>query len=308
MTAKAAKARYGSYGKYSGPYIKGTSWIMELPDMTSPHWRRVLWLTTMVESGGKLGSVMMADGTGATAGVEQSILVYPRNLKVQGPLVGLIYLLDHVVPVSYYRLGQLLVDEGWTIAGDKTIRYLNSGMVVPPRVLRETLTPNQGRVPRRGAQWERSRAWAFALHELFSLPETREAQTKHAIDGFTKFARRVKHKKLERLNIEDAIYGGDVMINPFEGSITGWTNDLAMAMWWNYKTNAPAPALTRLGRAIKRFDSADPDLGRFLLRQLGTSSYGRWATNRWRRSRQHAMKVWPRELFVGPKAVCPAKF
>jgi hypothetical protein len=251
---------------------------------------------------------MMADGTAATAGVEQSILVYPRNLKVQGPLVGLLYLLDHVVPVSYYQLGQLLDAQGWVIAGDKTLRDDVTGKIIKPRVLRETLTPNQGRVPRRGPQWQQSRAWAVALHELFSMEETREAQVKHAIDGFTKFARRVKHKKLGRVSIEDAVYGGDVMAPAFEHTIDGWTNDLAMAMWWNFKTNAPAPALTRLGRAVKKYESTDPKFGRFLLRQLGTSTYGRWATNRWRRSRQHAMKVWPRELFVGPNAVMPKSF
>jgi hypothetical protein len=303
------QVRHGSYGNYSGPYIKGTEFVMEMPVLERWHWRRVLWLTIMVESGGKLGSVMMADGTAATAGVEQSIIVYPRNLKVQGPLVGLIYLLDHVVPLSYYQLGQLLLAEGWTITGDKQLRYIGTGKIVPPRVIRETLTPNQGRVPRRGAQWEQSKKWALAFHELFSLPNTREAQVKHAIDGFTKFARRVEHKKLGRDTVENLVYGGDVMVSPFDvDTFEGAVNDLAMAMWWNYKTNAPAPALTRLGRAVKRYGADHQQFGRFLLRQLGTSTYGRWATNRWRRSRQHAMKVWPRELFIGPNAVMPKSF
>jgi hypothetical protein len=96
-------------------------------------------------------------------------------------------------------------------------------------------------------------------------------------------------------------------------------NDLAMAMWWNYKVNGPAPAKTRLGRAIKRFklatnaptvDFADPDddrFGRFLINQLRSSTYGRWATNRYDRTRQHSMKVWPRRLFTGPKAVMPKR-
>jgi hypothetical protein len=305
----APKVRYGSYGKYSGPYIKGTEDAMVMPIMEDDHWQRVLWLTIMVESGGKLGSVMMADGTACTAGIEQSILVYPRNLKVQGPLPGLLHLLDHFVPISYYTLGQMLEEEGWMIGGDKTIREFDNGQLVSPHVLRDTLTPYGGIVPRKGTAWQRARAWALAFHELFSMKETREAQIKHAIDGFTKFARRVKHKKLEHETIEDVVYNGDCLAQAFEiDTIEGAACDLAMAMLWNYKTNAPAPALTRLGRVTKRFESNDPDFARFLLRQLGTSSYGRWATNRWRRSRQHAMKVWPDELFKGPKAVMPKSF
>lgn len=305
----AAQVRYGSYGRYSGPYIKGTEDAMVMPTMKDDHWRRVLWLTIMVESGGKLGSVMMADGTGCTAGVEQSILVYPRNLKVQGPLPGLLYLLDHVVPISYYSLGKMLADEGWMIGGDKTIREMDNGQLVSPATLRATLTPYGGVVPRSGVPWERAKAWALAFHELFSMNATQEAQIKHAIDGFTKFARRVKHKKLDRETIENVVYNGDCLAAAFDvETLEGAACDLAMALFWERKTNGPAPALTRLGRATKRFESNDMDFARFLLRQLGTSSYGRWATNRWRRSRQHAMKVWPKELFTGPKAIMPKSF
>jgi hypothetical protein len=263
----------------------------------------------MVESGGKLGSVMMADGTACTAGIEQSILVYPRNLTVQGPLPGLLHLLDHFVPISYYTLGQMLEEEGWMIGGDKTIREFDNGQLVSPQMLRRSLTPNDGVVPRKGMAWKRARAWALAFHELFSMKETREAQIKHAIDGFTKFARRVKHKKLEHETIEAVVYNGDCLAQAFEvDTIEGAACDLAMALFWERKTNGPAPALTRLGRATKRFESNDMDFARFLIRQLSTASYGRWATNRNRRARKWAQRVWPRELFVGPKAVWPKSF
>lgn len=305
----ASQVKYGGYGKYTGPYIRGTVDAMPMPTMDDFHWRRVLWLTIMVESGGKLGSIMMADGTGCTAGVEQSILVYPRNLKVQGPLPGLLYLLDHVVPISYYSLGKMLADEGWMIGSDKTIREDINGQLVTPKMLRQTLTPYDGVVPRTGMAWERAKAWALAFHELFSLEATREPQLKHAVDNFTKCARRSQHDKLAGSTIENVVYGGDCLVEPFAtDTIEGAACDLAMAMWWNYKTNAPAPALTRLARATEHYQPNDPAFARFLIRQLGTSTFGNWATNRWRRSRQHAMKIWPKELFTGPKAVMPTSF
>lgn len=302
------KVRYGSYGKFSGPYIKGDVDAMHKPYLDDTHWMRVLWLTTMVESGGKTGSIMMADGTGCTAGVEQSIIVYPRNLTVQGPLVKLLWLLDHVIPLHYYAIGELFDRHRWVIAGDKKIRDADDGSIIRPADLREALTPNQGRVPRSGPQWEQSKEWAQAFCEIFSRKDTRDAQIKHAMDGFTKFARRVEHKKLDHVSIEDAVYGGNAMKPPFEDSIEGWTNDLAMALFWERKTNGPAPALTRLGRAVKRFEPQDPAFGRFLIQQLSTAKYGRWATNRNRRARKFAQMVWPKELFTGPKPVWPRIF
>jgi hypothetical protein len=310
------RVRHGSYGKYSGPYIKGTEPAMDVPTMESAHWHRAFWQTIMVESGGNIGSIMMADGTGMTAGLHQSILVYPRNLKVQGPLVKMLWLMDHVLPVPYY-IGDLFEEQDWYLAPDKRIRYRTSGKEVPPRVLRDTLTPLGGKVPRRGARWEQSKRWAEAFHDLFTARPGRKFQIQHGIDEMTKFARsHLDKKRLGNASIEDAIYRGNAMgPEPFANPV----NDLAMAMWWNYKTNAPAPAKTRLGRAIKRFqletdsptvdfsDADDDRFGRFLINQLRSSTYGRWATNRYDRTRQHSMKVWPRQLFTGPKAVMPKR-
>jgi hypothetical protein len=307
---KAIRVSYGSYGAYSGPFIKGFGDAMEIPTLADPHWRRVLWLTIMVESGGKLGSVVMFDGTACTTGIEQSILVYPRNLKQQGPLPGLLYLLDHVVPISYYDLGTLLADQKWVIAGDKQIRDADKGTIISPKVLRDTLTPVGGKVPRFGPAWEQSCRWALAFHEVFSLEETREAQIKHAMDGFTKFARRECSPQLDKDNtIENLVYGGDVMVPRFQvDTIDGAINDMAMALFWERKTNGPVPALKRLKAALNRYDAQDPAFGRFLIRQLSTASWGRWATNRNKRARKFAQQVWPKALFNGPKAVWPAKF
>jgi hypothetical protein len=157
----------------------------------------------------------------------------------------------------------------------------------------------------------------LAFHDLFTAKPGIDFQIQHGIDELTKFARQHHDpKRLGNCNIEAAIYRGNVMTpTPFANA----ANDLAMAMWWNYKTNAPAPAKTRLGRAIKKFkldtdtptvDFADPDddsFGRFLINQLRSSTYGRWATNRYDRTRRHSMKVWPRELFTGPRAVMPKR-
>ena len=78
------------FGKYAGVKIKGKI-PLEAPNSLS-HLSWVSWLTAMVESDGKFGSVMNYDGTGMTAGIHQAIAVYPKapgdgNKKnEQGPM------------------------------------------------------------------------------------------------------------------------------------------------------------------------------------------------------------------------------
>ena len=300
------KVLFRQIGSFSGPVIRGKKpAFATAPQLSSNHLLRAFWLTTMVESGGKLGSVMMADGTGATASLEQVIAVYPRNMKEQGPLFKLLNRIDAVAPVSYYLN---FYGMGWRISEDGVLRD-KQGKPVAPKLIRDTFTPVGGRVPQSaGDGWKRSKEWAIGFHQLFSLDQTRDTQVRCGIEHITKFAKRVKSKKLLKHTVEDICYGGEVQNpNPFFPQCPQM--DLAMCMWWNYKTNAPSPALKALNEARLAFFPLDEpeQFARCLLNKLRTSRYGRWGTNRYDRSREHAMAVWPPELFEGPDAVMPAR-
>jgi hypothetical protein len=312
MTAEP-KVLFRQIGSFSGPVIRGKKpAFADAPTMSDNHLLRAFWLTTMVESGGKLGSVMMADGTGATASLEQVIAVYPRNMKDQGPLFKLLNRIDVVAPVSYYLD---FIGMGWRISEDGVLRD-QQGKPVAPKLIRDTFTPVGGRVPQSaGDNWKRSKEWAIGFHKLFSLDQTRDTQVRCGIEHITKFAKRVKSSKLGRETVEYVCYGGyddragkgEVQNpNPFPNCPE---LDLAMCMWWNYKTNAPSPALKALQEARLTFYPAlEPEqFARCLLNKLRTSRYGRWGTNRYDRSRKHAMEVWPTELFEGPDAIMPAR-
>jgi hypothetical protein len=300
------KVLFRQIGSYSGPVIRGKKpAFATVPRMSDYHLLRAFWLTTMVESGGKLGSVMMADGTGATASLEQVIAVYPRNMKEQGPLFKLLNRIDAIAPVTYYLD---FIGMGWRISEDGVLRN-QQGKPVAPKLIRDTFTPMGGKVSQSsGGNWKRSKEWAIGFHKLFSLDQTRDTQVRCGIEHITKFAKRTKSSKLDGRTVEDVCYGGEVQNpNPFLPDCPEM--DLAMCMWWNYKTNAPAPAITALHETRIAFnpDNAPEYFARYLLTKLRTSRYGRWGTNRYDRSRKHAMAVWPVELFEGPDPVMPER-
>ena len=65
-----------SYKEYSGPRITG---VADYSLRSNTHLERIFWVTSYVEAGAKFGGVNMYDGCGATAGLHQSILVYPKD-------------------------------------------------------------------------------------------------------------------------------------------------------------------------------------------------------------------------------------
>lgn len=299
------KVLFRSIGSFSGPVIRGKKEAFAtIPTLTDNHLLRAFWLTTMVESGGKLGSVMMADGTGATASLEQVIAVYPRNMKVQGPLFKLLNRIDAIAPIPYYLD---FIGMGWRISEDGVLRE-QQGKPVAPKLIRDTFTPpTGGKVPRSGDAWKRSKEWAIGFHKLFSLDQTRDTQIRCGIEHITKFAKRVKSKKLDRETVEDICYSGEVQNpNPFSNHAS---LDLAMCLFFNYKTNAPSPALTALNESRLTFNPrTEPVMfSKCFIGKLRKSRYGRWGTNRYDRSRQYAMTVWPRDLFEGADAIMPAR-
>jgi hypothetical protein len=295
------EVHHGSIGKFSGPVVRGTiEAFPKIPTLTDTHLDRAFWLTTMVESGGKAGSIMAADGTGMTASMEQLVAVLPRHMDEQGSLFGILQELSKVVDITAF----LPFNEmGWKLEGG--VLKAADGKPVPPAVIRETFTPNSGRVPAKGPQWEQSKKWALAFHRLFVQPETIRLQIEYGIAQFIKFAN-TKNPRLGGRTVNDLVYGGKLtQQDPFNGATI---NDLAMSMWWCYKVNGPAPALDRLASAARLApNTADPQFGRRLIILLHTSQYGKWATNRYDRTRQYARTVWPTKFFEGPDAIMPAR-
>jgi hypothetical protein len=304
--SKEPKVHHRSIGSFSGAMIRGRYKAMKEPSIDlGDHWLRCFWLSIMVESGGKAGAIMMADGTGVTAALEQQIAVYPRNLKVQGPLFKMLRRLDNVFPISYYKLGELFELKDWMISDDGLLRVRTTGEAVDPRIIRNTFTPKDGKVPKSGVDWEQCKMWALAFHEVFAHKETIPMQVSYGKELMIKHCQRQKHHRLSGKTIEERIYGGECF-NPraLGGSMV---QDLAMAMFWNYRVNAPSKAMECLQGALSHDRTAGDKFARKLVLLLRTNKYGRWATNRYDRSRQHARKIWPEELFIGRRPLMPAR-
>ncbi|MHC4298784.1 MAG: hypothetical protein ACYS7Y_16020 [Planctomycetota bacterium] len=302
---KDPKTYFRRIGKYSGPVIHGESDVFDQkhPTLKERHLVRAFWLTTMVESGGKLGSIMMADGTGVTAGLEQVVAVYPNNMKQQGPLFKLLNRIDNITPVAYF----LDFDQyKWRITEDGVLRDKH-GEAVSPKVIRDTFTPPDGKVPKSGHQWEEAKEWALDFHALFRMKQTKNTQFKCGIEHLAKFAKRYRSKLLGYETVENICYDGEVHDTAAVSLFPEM--DLAMCMFWNYKTNAPSPALKALNKArITHSPTNQPvKFAHHLLKEMRESDYGRWGTNRYDRSREYAMLVWPQELFEGPDAIMPAR-
>jgi hypothetical protein len=223
-------------------------------------------------------------------------------MSQQGTLFKMLRRLDFVVPVPYYLPFE---DEGWFLGDDGVLRIIETGKAVTTKTIRDTFTPMGGQVPARGKQWNQAKKWAIAFHQLFAMPMTIPIQIKYGHEQLIKFGQRHRSRKMDRQTVEELAYRGEINNpNPFPDNPI---NDLAMAMWWNYKVNAPSPAMTRLKKVADQANPKGTVFGELLIKELRTANYGRWATNRYDRSRQHAIEVWPKELFEGPTAVMPER-
>lgn len=316
-----------SFKSYAGPRIRGDVPFVLGP--TASHWDRVLWLTAKVESGGTFGSIVMYDGTAVTAGLHQAIAVYPKELSHedyqakddQGSFWSLLRRIELVPDFpEVKKLWDKLASSGFYLGRDGVLRYLNDGTVkvgsrnvnysagdpVYGSHIRNTFTPMNGSVPKRGAQWEQSKQWALAFHSVFSNPKSFKAQSEFGMEHFEHVAR-TRHIGDEK--IVDALYGGSLRSPGYEGD----DYDLALAVFWSHSVNAPAIAYRILKRAYRVAPPAEDSskFARTLLHMLGRSNFGRWnfseKNGRWSRTRSSAKKVWESGLFsssgIMPKAL-----
>jgi hypothetical protein len=317
---KKPKVEWLKFRAYRGPRIRGEEPYELPPDRRDFHVDRAFWLTAKVETGARYGSVIAYDGTGMTAGLDQHIAVYPKELAHedfnaaddQGGFWELLRRLETVDGNTGFqsRIAQLWVmleNEGWYLAQDGQLRYImdggkgrfkhQAGDIVFGKEIRDTLTPVRGKVVSKD-QMAQAAEWIKAVHLVFAHPDGFRAQ---AMFGIEHLVHRVKRRKI------GWAYGGREVTALRVGTNYDERDDLAMCMYQAHSVNAPAIANKALRRA--RFGkSIDP---RRLIRLLGNNKYGRWDDDikggRYQRTRLAARGsgLWPRTFFDGPKAIMP---
>jgi hypothetical protein len=319
-----SKVKYKRFKSYAGPSIVGNVRFTIDKD-NSTHLERALYLTSLVESGAKFGTVIAYDGTGMTAGLTQCIAVYPKPLlrqgppnpiKEQGPLWKMIRNLekDHA-PVE--ELYNALKVKGWYVSSKSDLRDYNTGLLIPGRQIREEFTPNNGNVSRAGSKWLQAKEWALIFHRLFQDEASFKTQIEFGVNHIRKVAS-VKPRALTPNTISNLVYEGDVN-TPIS---VNDELDLAMSVFWSNLVNAPAIAFLKLRQAARiptgnnevfDLEINNPETRRSfskrLIRLLGTSTFARWQT-RYKRTRKLAIKadIWPDEFFNGNSPIMPSKF
>lgn len=323
------KVKWRRFKNYSGPMIRGKKKFLLSP--TADHWERVVWLTAKVETGGKFGATNAYDGTGNTSGLIQGIAVYPKELAHednnpaddQGALWPMLEYIRLNHPDLTRRLEDEFLECGWVLKGG-CVRVIeedgSSGSPVNGRLLREELTPNQGKVPKSGEEWVQAKNWALMFHEIFNNEKSFAAQIQFGIEHAHKVAKR-KPFFLRGKSISSLIYNNEIKDTKL--FTVNDPMDLAMAILFSNAVNAPAMAFKKLKQAFdfyagsenKRPNWQSPSdrlkFANLLVRILGHAEYGRWNfkidTGRYQRTRKAAMKVWPKEFFTGKDAVMPKK-
>lgn len=321
--------KWSKFRRYSGPVIKGKDSILKpWARREAFHVDRAYWLTTMVESGGKLGAVMMADGTAVTIGLDQHVAVMPKNLFSQGGAWKLLRRLETVdgdvsFKTAVQYLWDALAEVGWYISQDGKLRFANHfvdtskrdgvwtykpGEKVPGDLVRNELTPMGGRVPEDGPRWEQAVRWARLFHKVTAHPDGEHAQIEfgkeHLVDR--------THDRSWFLN--RAYLGQEV--SAIQVDKDGWTPalDLAMCMFQSHMVNAPAIARKRMEMVYKTMapvQKCDDTFAKKLIKAMGNCRYGRWDDDikygRYQRTRSiaRASSLWPRSLFDGKKAIMP---
>lgn len=319
------------FGKYAGVKIDGI-FELEMPS-TLDHLRWASYLTAMVESNGKFGSVMNYDGTGMTVGIHQAVAVYPKmlddNIKKndQGEmwkLLNRIWAFPEMPRSKLcYRKGiveDFMAEDGLVLSPHGKCLIAKTGKLATGRQIRDIFTGSfDGIMPTSGSKRRRAEDWVTIFHNLFSCHETFDVQLRFGEEYFIKRAERTKlrfckHEFWQSNTIQSACYPKSLATVSCTELGFGW--DLAMCVFWSHSVNAPGKALRVLCSAVDEVEKlgATGIMGsdvfpKILLRKLGNTNYGRWHRGikggRYQRTRNYAMRHWPRELFIGDTAIMP---
>lgn len=328
--------KWVQFRSYSGPSISDG---VSIPTPHNGHVGRAYWLTTKVETGGYFGRVMAYDGTCMTAGPDQHIAVFPRELVeedwraeddqgslwallahlrlLRGSRDGFDEVLDDLTDelasdgFTFDRVGFLAYAKDRSVSVGKKVVQVKAGDRAHGNVIRETYTPNMGQVPKSGAGWEKAKRWALLWHQITVHPLGWKTQLDF---GMGHLIERVQRRRIGDLGTVNAlVYGKEGISSPRTNSMPA-DLDLAMCVYHANSVNGPTPASAALGEAARaHLPSAEPSkFARVLIQKLGNNPFGRWdddiRTGRYQRTRAHAMAsgLWPARLFDGPEAIMPA--
>jgi hypothetical protein len=310
-------------GDYSGPSFPGDAGILELKNKDR-HVERAFFLTAKVESGGGYGAYCAYDGTAVTAGLDQHIAVYPRALACedwcaendQGTFWKLLSQFMKF-PELMKNIHRRFARCGWELFLDGVLRYtadrvvtikekkvkVIAGQTVHGALIRDELTPIDGKVPSMGAFWNHALSWARALREPFISPLTFQTQFDF---GVAHLIGRTKAAKLDgilyRISMDEIRWE---LSEPL---------DLALCVFHSHSVNAPGIARRFLKYILEKASIESEQFPRKLMEEFASSAYGRWTqelpSGRWARTRKAAMEtgLWDESLFRGSFAVMPAKF
>jgi hypothetical protein len=328
--------RWVQFRSFSGPSISDG---VRIPTPHNGHVGRAYWLTTKVETGGYFGRVMAYDGTCMTAGPDQHIAVFPRELVEEDwraeddqgslwALLGHLRLLrgsDDSFDEALGALESELASDGFmfdrggflayakdrAVSVGKKVIQVKAGDRAHGAVIRETYTAPMGQVPKSGASWEKARRWALLWHYVTVHPVGWKTQLDF---GMGHLIERVRRRRIGDLGTADTlVYGREGISSPRTNSIPSEL-DLAMCVYHANSVNGPTPASAALGEAARAHHPSSNPAGfaRLLIQKLGNNPFGRWdddiRTGRYQRTRDHAMAsgLWPRSLFEGASAIMPA--
>ena len=327
------KIQHKKIGKYQGPVIISTETFPQPIGLkANNHVERAYWLTCEVECGNKIGSVMMADGTGFTIGLDQHIAVYPKQLDKedfnakndQGSAWALLTAIEKANgPVEY--LWESFKQKGWYVSLDGKLRWLNSGQhklqgktmahfggeLVHGALIRHAITPTNG-VVQKTCERNIADQWATMLYELTSDKNTWNAQHNF---GILQLINRIKNRQIHFdltdswFTLQDLVYAKEPVYMTLSSSI-GDELDLAMCVFHSYTVNAPSIAFRIMTNVFQSYNPKHAGRQRFaknLLIAIKNQDYGNWK-QRWKRTRQAAINTqwWPLWLFDGPSAIMPS--
>jgi hypothetical protein len=326
-----SEIKWKQFKDYSGPVLAGETPVPTPKSLKCAE--RAYWLTTKVETGGTYGTVVMFDGTAITAGPDQYILVYPKELATEdfnaaddqgplGPLLARVMSVSSRGPIIQKRFGAL----GWTLAPSGKFLYsmnrsvriagkeipVVAGAPVHGAVLRDAFTPIGGKVPKSGSNWLTACTWAREIGSLFGDPATFSTQRLYGQEHLERAFKTRSFAAGGKAITPEYILQSDVhtaMVGAVPEAL-----DLAMAIWYSNSVNAPAIAIKCLGQAWQAAKGRADKLPFEIIKQLGTSTFGRWNANiaggRYQRSRKVAMAcgLWSPSLFKSAGGVMPPSF
>lgn len=262
--------KHRTWKNYAGCLINDVYTVYKKP-VSKMHMDRALYLTSLVEVGGKFGLVQSYDGAGMSAGLEHKIAVLPRSLE-QGSLWGMLNDIRIAVSPDGCQPLRMLLEAftkcGWTLDSAGVLRDSKTGSKVSGAVIRNEFTPVDGKVPQSGPQWEKAKYWAELFNALFNHRMTFHVQIENAKKSL------IASNKVIETAAYRAICGVENPSILIVGQNITEAQDLAMCVYHSHSVNGPAPARSCL--ETSRPDNT-VDWPQRLLKELGTKKYGKWA-------------------------------